>query len=91
MGAVGGGLWHLFKGMRNSPSGARFRGGIEVCILNKCEHACTVASTWAMHCRFVATYSSSHHPLCCCRAVNTAGSSEDWRQLCRVGRPLLYL
>jgi hypothetical protein len=30
MGAVGGGAWHLFKGMRNSPSGARFRGGIEV-------------------------------------------------------------
>lgn len=30
MGAVGGGLWHLFKGMKNSPSGARFRGGIDV-------------------------------------------------------------
>ena len=30
MGAVGGGLWHLFKGMKNSPSGSRFRGGIEV-------------------------------------------------------------
>ncbi|KAL6767402.1 TIM17 [Auxenochlorella protothecoides x Auxenochlorella symbiontica] len=29
MGAVGGGLWHLFKGMKNSPSGARFRGGID--------------------------------------------------------------
>lgn len=31
MGAVGGGLWHVLKGMKNSPSGARFRGGIEVC------------------------------------------------------------
>jgi len=30
MGAVGGGLWHLFKGAKNSPSGARFKGGIEV-------------------------------------------------------------
>eukprot|EP00884_Botryococcus_braunii_P020194 jgi/Botrbrau1/6859/Bobra.152_2s0018.1 len=29
MGAVGGGLWHLLKGIKNSPSGARFRGGIE--------------------------------------------------------------
>ena len=29
MGAVGGGLWHLLKGMKNSPSGARFQGGIE--------------------------------------------------------------
>ena len=30
MGAVGGGLWHLLKGMRNSPSGHRFVGGIDV-------------------------------------------------------------
>jgi import inner membrane translocase subunit TIM17 len=29
MGAVGGGLWHLLKGMKNAPSGARMRGGIE--------------------------------------------------------------
>ena len=34
MGGVGGGLWHLFRGMKNSPSGARFRGGIEVSINN---------------------------------------------------------
>jgi len=34
MGAVGGGLWHLFKGVKNSPSGARFRGGIEVGVFN---------------------------------------------------------
>ncbi|GAB4822801.1 hypothetical protein N2152v2_009847 [Parachlorella kessleri] len=31
MGAVGGGVWHLFKGMKNSPGGHRFKGGIEVC------------------------------------------------------------
>ena len=31
MGAVGGGLWHLLKGVKNSPSNARMRGGIEVC------------------------------------------------------------
>ena len=30
MGAVGGGIWHLLKGMKNSPGGARFRGGFEV-------------------------------------------------------------
>lgn len=29
MGAVGGGLWHLVKGLRNSPSGGRLRGGVE--------------------------------------------------------------
>lgn len=29
MGAVGGGIWHLIKGTKNSPSGARMRGGIE--------------------------------------------------------------
>ena len=30
MGGVGGGIWHLFKGAKNSPSGTRLRGGIEV-------------------------------------------------------------
>lgn len=30
MGAVGGGIWHLIKGTRNSPSGYRTRGAIEV-------------------------------------------------------------
>jgi mitochondrial import inner membrane translocase subunit TIM17 len=30
MGAVGGGIWHMLKGMKNSPGGARFRGGFEV-------------------------------------------------------------
>lgn len=30
MGAVGGGVWHLVKGLRNSPQGYRFRGAIEV-------------------------------------------------------------
>eukprot|EP00887_Chlorella_sp_A99_P005814 scaffold1.g5814.t1 len=29
MGAVGGGLWHLLKGIKNSPGGSRFRGGID--------------------------------------------------------------
>lgn len=32
MGAVGGGAWHLIKGMRNSPKGARILGGIDVSI-----------------------------------------------------------
>lgn len=30
MGAVGGGVWHLLKGIKNSPSNARMRGGLEV-------------------------------------------------------------
>ena len=30
MGAVGGGIWHLIKGAKNSPTGTRTRGGIEV-------------------------------------------------------------
>ncbi|KAK9916072.1 hypothetical protein WJX75_008241 [Coccomyxa subellipsoidea] len=29
MGAVGGGIWHLVKGSKNSPSGQRMRGGLE--------------------------------------------------------------
>ena len=34
MGAVGGGLWHFFKGIKNSPSDARMRGGLEVYFLS---------------------------------------------------------
>lgn len=30
MGAVGGGVWHLIKGIKNSPSGARMLGGVQV-------------------------------------------------------------
>ena len=28
MGAIGGGIWHAFKGYRNSPSGMRLRGSL---------------------------------------------------------------
>lgn len=35
MGVVGGGLWHLLKGMKNSPSGHRFVGGIDVRAQNR--------------------------------------------------------
>jgi len=31
MGAVGGGLWHTVKGIKNSPQGQRLLGGSEVC------------------------------------------------------------
>jgi hypothetical protein len=30
MGAVGGGVWHFLKGVKNSPGNARMRGGLEV-------------------------------------------------------------
>ena len=30
MGAVGGGMFHLLKGMKNSPKGSRMIGGMEV-------------------------------------------------------------
>jgi hypothetical protein len=30
MGAVGGGAWHLVKGFKNSPSGFRMKGALEV-------------------------------------------------------------
>ena len=33
MGALGGGLFHLIKGMRNSPRGARLRGGFNAVTL----------------------------------------------------------
>lgn len=36
MGAVGGGAWHLVKGLKNSPSGFRMKGALEVCL-----HGCS--------------------------------------------------
>ncbi len=30
MGAIGGGLWHSYRAMKNSPSGYKFKGTIEV-------------------------------------------------------------
>lgn len=30
MGAVGGGMWHLVKGIKNSPTGSRLLGGVQV-------------------------------------------------------------
>lgn len=33
MGAVGGGIWHLCKGLYNSPKGSRLRGGVDVRVL----------------------------------------------------------
>lgn len=46
MGAVGGGIWHLIKGAKNSPTGARTRGGIEVLYhsqasIARCTHLCS--------------------------------------------------
>jgi len=34
MGAGGGAIWHFFKGMKNSPKGAKVGGGIEVSVLS---------------------------------------------------------
>lgn len=33
MGLVGGGVWHMFKGMKNSPRGERIRGGFNAVTL----------------------------------------------------------
>lgn len=49
MGAVGGGIWHLIKGAKNSPTGARTRGGIEVLIhsqtsIARCTHCVRMES-----------------------------------------------
>lgn len=41
MGAVGGGIWHLCKGLYNSPKGSRLRGGVDVC----CDGCCIIMHT----------------------------------------------
>jgi import inner membrane translocase subunit TIM17 len=31
MGALGGGLWHTYRGLKNSPKGYKIVGALEVC------------------------------------------------------------
>lgn len=53
MGAVGGGAWHLIKGMRNSPPGFRMLGAMEVrkaaavCRGRRCSMCASVPSAGA--------------------------------------------
>mmetsp|Transcript_449 Transcript_449/g.1574 ORF Transcript_449/g.1574 Transcript_449/m.1574 type:complete len:253 (-) Transcript_449:930-1688(-) len=44
MGAVGGGIWHLGRGLYNSPSGRRLRGGYEAVRMN----SPTIGSSFAI-------------------------------------------
>lgn len=30
MGAIGGGFWHTYRGLKNSPKGYKFKGTVEV-------------------------------------------------------------
>ena len=59
MGAVGGGLWHLIKGVKNSPGGARTLGGIEV---PPCVAMCTFARSYL--------HKSSVRPAYCFQAAS---------------------
>lgn len=97
MGAVGGGLWHLLKGMKNSPSGARFRGGIDV----RRGAVCGLGLAGGNGCR-CTKWQPAHDArtpgecLTCPPAlfplpVHPTRGSQDWRQLCGVGRPLQRL
>lgn len=134
MGAVGGGVWHLIKGIKNSPSGARMLGGVQArphctCFCGLCDAAPPIclpsglSESLRSRCNFEALqhYRRSHMLLppsccasrhgsdelwyimyimtCCCRAeytvylpaVHSTRGAKDWRQLCGVGRPVLYL
>ena len=83
MGAVGGGLWHLIKGLKNSPRNARMRGGVEVEALNTGEYLGWCCGTrWRV---FVLTARAS---IC---AGDTTGSAQDRRQLRGLGRAVLDL
>ena len=49
MGCLGGGLFHLIKGMRNSPRGARLRGGFNAVTLRGPTLGGLVASLFRFH------------------------------------------
>lgn len=77
MGAVGGGLWHLLKGMKNSPSGARFRGGIEVC-------------TYTSPCNnLIESYPYNEYDHI--HAVHSARSTKNRWKFCSMGGTLLHI
>lgn len=40
MGAVGGGIWQLYKGLRNSPKGYKISGAIEVQLQQQWQQQC---------------------------------------------------
>ena len=78
MGAVGGGIWHLIKGAKNSPSGARTRGGIEV----RRKHALFSA--------IVLQFSANVTWTCLFSGYQARGSKNRW-QLCCLGRLVLII
>lgn len=64
MGAVGGGVWHLIKGIKNSPSGARMLGGVQASVKmcqgrllrTYCLHVKTHLLTLADTCNYAQQY-----------------------------------
>lgn len=59
MGLVGGGVWHLFKGMRNSPRGDRLRGGFNSVVLR----APTLGGAFAVWGGLFATFDCTYSHL----------------------------
>lgn len=56
MGLLGGGVWHMFKGMRNSPRGERIRGGFNAVQLR----APTLGGAFAVWGGLFATFDCSY-------------------------------
>ena len=84
MGAVGGGIWHLIKGVKNSPSGARTRGGIEVKFARS-EMSKTASGNLALA-TFSGTAACNGYDLTdTLTAGYQTGSSKNRRQLCCLG------
>ncbi len=85
MGAVGGGVWNLFKGMRNAPRGSRMFGGVEVSLsgCHTIQHKC-----WRFALLLSSLIEDWNQQLI--QRVNMAAgyqkrSSQDWRKLCSLG------
>mmetsp|Transcript_16424 Transcript_16424/g.35673 ORF Transcript_16424/g.35673 Transcript_16424/m.35673 type:complete len:190 (-) Transcript_16424:523-1092(-) len=69
MGAIGGSIWHFFKGMRNSPKGARLAGAVDAVKLR----APVLGSSFAVWGGLFSTFD-------CC-LVGLRGKEDPWNSI----------
>jgi len=69
MGAIGGSVWHFFKGLRNSPKGSRFIGAIDTVKIR----APVLGSSFAVWGGLFSTFD--------CALVGIRGKEDPWNSI----------
>jgi len=69
MGAIGGSIWHFFKGARNSPKGGRFLGAIDAVKIR----APSLGSSFAVWGGLFSTFD--------CALVGIRGKEDPWNSI----------